>query len=171
MSDLTKEAIEVFLKHLSDRIALALLILSLILVVSMAIPGPAGNWARGHITWVAFGILGSACYLPTRYLLEQLEDWRAWRKRKHRLENLTKREQEILLPYIVNDFRSRRINRFDPVAQGLADDGVLYAPDVAVAADAGKAYNIQDWARVYLKEHIDLVGGNRKQNNEAQGDS
>jgi hypothetical protein len=48
---------------------------------------------------------------------------------------------------------------------------LLYAPDVAVAADAGKAYNIQDWARVYLKEHIDLVSGNRKPNSDAQGDS
>ena len=41
----------------------------------------------------------------------------------------------------------------------------------AVAADGGKAYNIQDWARVYLKGHTDLVGGNRKPNSAAQGDS
>jgi hypothetical protein len=171
MGDLTKEAIEVFLKHLTDRVALGLLILSLILLASMAIPGSTGSWARGHATWVAFGVLGPICYLPTRYLFDKWENWRDWQKRKHRLRNLTKREQEILLPYIVNDFRSRRINRLDPVAQGLADDGILYAPDVAVAADAGKAYNIQDWCRVYLKEHIDLVGGNRKPNSDAQGDS
>ena len=171
MGDLTKEAIEVFLKHLTDRVALGLLILSLILLASMAIPGSTGSWARDHATWVAFGVLGSICYLPTRYLFEKWEDWQAWQKRKRRLHNLTKREQEILSPYIVNDFRSRRINRFDPVAQGLADDGILYAPDVAVAADAGKAYNIQDWARVYLKGHTYLVGGDRKPNSAAQGDS
>jgi superinfection exclusion protein B len=87
------------------------------------------------------------------------------------LHNLTGREQEILLPYIVNDFRSRRIGKTDPVAQGLADDGILYAPDVAIAADGGKAYNIQDWVRVYLKKRIELVGGNRNPNKAAQGDS
>jgi hypothetical protein len=171
MSDLTKDAIEIFLKHLTDRVALGLLFLSLILLASMAIQGSAGYWARTHATWVAFGILGPICYLPTRYIFEKLPEWQAAQKQKRRLHNLTEREKAILLPYIANDFRSRRILRTDPVAQGLADDGILYAPNVAVDNDGGKAYNIQDLSRLYLKKHIDLVGGKHGPNKQAQGDS
>jgi hypothetical protein len=82
---------------------------------------------------------------------------------------LTGREQKILLPYIANDYRSRRIVRTDPVAQGLADDSILCAPDVPIDASGGKAYNIQDWARVYLKKNLDLVREGQGSNTGAQG--
>jgi hypothetical protein len=75
MNGLTKEAIEIFLKHLTDRVALAFLFLSLILLVSMAIPGSAGSWARSHAVWIVFGILGPLCYLPTRFIFEKLPEW------------------------------------------------------------------------------------------------
>src|ERR1700734_2268830 len=98
MGDLTKDAIEVFLKHLTDRVALGLLFLSLILLASMAFPGSTGSWARAHGTWVAFGILGPICYLPTRYIFEKLPEWQASQKHKHRLHHLTEKEKAILLP-------------------------------------------------------------------------
>jgi len=161
MVDLTKEAIEVFLKYLTDRVALGLLLMSLILWASMAIPGATGTWARGHTTWVAFGILGPLCYLPTRFILDWISESQADRKRKSRLQSLTEREKAILAPYVHNDFRTRRLLHTDPVARGLADDGVLYRPDVPRDQNGYEAYNIQDWARKYLREHRDLVGGSR----------
>ena len=64
---------------------------------------------------------------------------------------MTRREKEILSPYVQNDFRTRRILNTDPVAKGLVHDGVLYNPDAA--------YNIQDWVRAYLKEHPQTLSG------------
>jgi hypothetical protein len=158
VSDLTKEAIEIFLKHLTDRVALALLFLCAVLLASMAIPGASGDWARTHTTWVAFGILGPLCYLPTRFVFEKIADWQADSKRKDRLHNLTGREKTILAPYVHNDFRTRRIPHSDAVARGLADDGVLYRPDVPRDQAGCEAYNIQEWARKYLKDNNHLVG-------------
>jgi hypothetical protein len=71
MSDLTKDAIEVILKHLTDRLALAALLLSLILLAAMLVQNPVGTWARSNQVYIAFGILGPLCYLPTRWLLEK----------------------------------------------------------------------------------------------------
>ena len=157
MSDLTKDALEVILKHLTDRLALAAMFLSLILLVAMLFPNPVGNWARSNPMYVAFGILGPLCYLPTRLLLEKFSDWQATRLRHKRLENLTPREQQILGPYIRNDYRTRNLPHTDAVAKGLADDGVLYRPDVPRTPSGEEAYNIQDWARTYLKAHPKLL--------------
>lgn len=114
MSDLTATAIEVVLKHLTDRIALAVLAMSLILCGSMAIPGDAGNWARAHRMWIAFGILGPICYLPTRFILGKFPEWGTTRKRESRLKRLTAREKAILAPYVRYDFRARRIFHVTP---------------------------------------------------------
>lgn len=158
MSDLTKDAIEVILKHLTDRLALAALFLSLILLAAMLVPNPVGNWARSSPMYITFGILGPLCYLPTRWLLEKFSESQEARRRHRRLHNLTPREQQILGPYIRSNYRARRLLHTDPVAKGLADDGVLYCPDVPRTQNGEAAYNIQDWARNYLKTHPDLLG-------------
>jgi Super-infection exclusion protein B len=158
MSDLTKDAIEVILKHLTDRVALAVLLLSLILLAAMLVPNPVGNWARSNPMYIAFGILGPLCYLPTRWLLEKFSESQEAGKRHKRLHNLTPREQQILGPYIRGDYRTRSLPHTDAVAKGLADDGVLYRPDVPRSPNGDEAYNIQDWARNHLKAHPDLLG-------------
>ena len=170
MIDLSKEAIEVFLKHLTDRVALAFVFLSVVLLASMAIPGAIGGWAKDRATWLALGIFG-LCYLPTRFVLEKVSEWQAARKRESRLQNLTGREKAILAPYLHNDFRTRRLLHTDPVARGLADDGVLYRPDVPRDEKGYEAYNIQDWARKYLKERMDLVSTPDETTRTAQGDA
>jgi hypothetical protein len=158
MSDLTKDAIEVILKHLTDRIALAALFLSSVLLIAMSFSNPVGNWAKSNPMYITFGILGPLCYLPTRLLLEKFSDWQAARLRHKRLENLTPREQQILGPYIRGDYRTRGLPHTDAVAKGLADDGVLYHPDVPRTPNGEDAYNIQDWARNYFKKHPHLLG-------------
>src|ERR1700687_3019338 len=124
MSELTRDAIEVILKHLTDRLALAALFLSLLLWASTSFSNPVGNWASSNPMYIAFGLLGPLFYLPTRWLLEKFSEWQAARVRHRRLENLTPREREILGPYIRSDYRTRRLPHTDPVAKGLADDGV-----------------------------------------------
>jgi len=158
MSDLTKDALEVILKHLTDRVALAALFLSVILLIAMAFPNPVGNWAKSNPMYVAFGILGPLCYLPTRLVLEKFSESQEAGKRHKRLQNLTPREQQILGPYIRGDYRTRGLPHTDAVAKGLADDGVLYHPDVPRTPNGEDAYNIQDWARTYLKAHSELLG-------------
>jgi predicted CXXCH cytochrome family protein len=128
ISHLTKDAIEVILKHLTDRLALAALFLPLILLVATLVPNPVGNWARSNPMYIAFGILGPLCYLPTRWLLEKFSESQEAGKRHKRLDNLTPREQQILGPYIRGDYRTRNLPHTDAVAKGLADDGVLHQP-------------------------------------------
>ena len=72
---------------------------------------------------------------------------------------MTRREKEILSPYVQNDFRARRILNTDPVAKGLVHDGVLYNPGIVVYNNGYAAYNIQDWVRAFLKEHPQTLSG------------
>ena len=78
-------------------------------------------------------------------------------RRNYRLQNLTRREKELLEPYIREDYRSRRILYSDPVAKGLADEGVLCTPSVDRDSLGHIAYNIQDWSRSFLKKHPEIL--------------
>jgi hypothetical protein len=157
LSDITKDAIETILKHLTDRIALAVLFLCVISLAVMLTAGEVGDWMRAHWLWIFFGLPGSLCYLPTRFVLDKVAETLTENKRHERLDDLTRREKEFLAPYIQNDYRARRVLHTDPVAKGLRDDGVLSAPDVALDQSKMKAYNIQNWARSYLKKHPDIL--------------
>jgi hypothetical protein len=50
---------------------------------------------------------------------------------------------------------------FFGVAKVLADDGILYAPDVPPDTNKYVAYSIQDWVLSFLKKHPELVGAPR----------
>lgn len=90
-----------------------------------------------------------------------LQAWtihQAEKKQQKRLHALTVDERRILLRYVENDTRTQIF--FDApdlgAAQGLADDGVLYRPDVAPNGVA-VTYNIQEWALAYLNRNKGLV--------------
>lgn len=155
------DLLEVLLKSLTDRLALAALFGCLFLRISMFFPDTGiGKWSNDHGLWIFFGILFPICYLPTRHIFDWIEKWQLNRKRNARLHNLTKREKEILAPYIAenNDFRVRRFVFSDPVAKVLADDGVLCVPNMERDTYGKIAYSIQDWARTYLKKNSALLG-------------
>ena len=99
----------------------------------------------------------SACYLPTGFIIRRVGELSSSHKRQQRLYRLTPREKEILGPYVHNNWRIRRIRYDDPVAKVLADDGMLYAPDVPPDNNGYVAYSIQDWTLSFLREHTDLV--------------
>jgi hypothetical protein len=141
---LTTDIIEVFLKHLTDRIALAIFLLSLISLGLMWDNGQVGIWMRGHWTWALLGGLGSLCYLPTRMIQEKTAAWGSERKRHQRLHRLTKIEKQLLRPYVEHDERSQLFFNSNAEAAGLADDGILYCPAVPSDQFERRAYNIQD---------------------------
>jgi hypothetical protein len=151
------EVVEALLKNLSDRIALAILLLSAVCLILMLIPGRVGVWMVDHWVWILLGLLGSLCYLPTRIVLEKASEWASERKRRERLRHLTAGEKDLLRIYIIEDIRSKKILRADAVAAGLADDGILYCPKVTSEETYFRSYNIQDWARLYLKKHFELI--------------
>lgn len=153
--------LEILLKNLTDNIALGVLLGCAILRITMFFPSTGmGAWSSDHWLPIDLGILFSACYLLARRIHEWDANRKANNKRHQRLHNLTKREQQILAPYIAekNDFRVRRFLYTDPVAKVLADDGVLSIPNMERDRYGKIAYSIQDWARGYLKTKPDLVG-------------
>jgi hypothetical protein len=157
--------IELIVKNLTDRIALGVLFLSVILLgVAYWLPGllgPTAPWLHNHPIVFVLGILVPIVYLPTGPIVTRVHDRisqsEADNRRNHRLQNLTRGEKVLLEPYIREDYRSRRILHTDPLAKGLAEDGVLYIPDVVRDNLGHIAYNIQDWARLYLKKHPEIL--------------
>ncbi len=79
-------------------------------------------------------------------------------KLERRLGRLTADEKIVLGMYVKNDVRSRGWSG-DSVgtAQGLADDGILYRPDVASSHWTAPPYNITNEALTYLQMNRQLV--------------
>jgi Super-infection exclusion protein B len=164
--------IELIVKNLTDRIALGVLFLSIILLcIYLWFPGLLGGafpWLHDHPLLFVFGILGPICYIPTGPIISRFQEWQANDKIKRDeqkkineqrqiLYHLTFGEKAMLSKWIVGDYRSRRIPVTDPIAQGLEDVGVLYAPNVPVDSYKQKAYGIQDWVKEFLKQHPELL--------------
>lgn len=90
------------------------------------------------------------------------QGWSAHQARKkqhHRLHSLTTDERRILSGYVAEEVRSRIFHAAPDLAavQGLADDGILYRPDVLQDEAVAAAYNIQEWALAYLSKKKNLV--------------
>jgi len=155
--EVAKDTLEILLKYLSDRVALAVAFASIVCLLLILLPYQIGVWMLAHWQWPFFGLLFAVCYLPTRAILDGVSERSAKNRQVARLHNLTKREKEILSPFVHNDYRSRRIIHSDPVAIGLVDDGILYCPSVPLDANNYRAYNIQNWALLYLANHLELI--------------
>jgi hypothetical protein len=164
--------VELIVKNLTDRIALGVLFLSIILLgICYWFPGLLGGaapWLQDHPLLFVFGILGPICYIPTGPIVSRFQELQANDKvqrdeqkksneQQQVLYHLTSGEKAMLSKWIAEDYRSRRILATDPIAQGLEDVGVLHAPNVALDSLKQKAYNIKDWAKEYLKEHPELL--------------
>ena len=115
-----------------------------------------------------FGILGPICYIPTGLIISRFQEWQAdckserdqqkkLKEQRQVLHHLTFEEKPMLSQWIKDNARSHRIHVTDPVAQGLEDAGILYAPNVVLNSFQQKAYLIRDWAKEYLKEHPELL--------------
>jgi hypothetical protein len=158
LSEIIKELVESLLKNLTDRIALGVLLLSVIFLLIMNLFSSSfAIWLASYSNWVYAALLGSLCYLPTRFILEGTNEFVDHRKKVKRLADLTNDEKRILAGFMDNNTKSRRINREDGVAKGLAEEGILYIPDIPCNSIGQMAYNIYDWARLHLKKNPHLV--------------
>jgi hypothetical protein len=89
-------------------------------------------------------------------LFDSLKRKRAARKElksfQERLHSLTPAEKEALRPYIREEVNTRTFVINDGVAGGLVGKGILYRSS-NTALFMYFPYNLQTWARDYLKEH------------------
>lgn len=156
---LVADLLEVVLKSLTDRLALASLFLALLfLLFAKLIPDTAlGGWANRHLVWV-YGIgLFSLCYLPTRHILEAIEGWHTNRKQCARFSDLPRDEKQILRQFMELNEKTAWFDQQDAAAKGLAEEGILYCLEVPRRQNGTIAYNMRDWARRYLKRNLRLL--------------
>jgi Super-infection exclusion protein B len=160
MTSITPGIVEALLKSLTDRIAMAVAGVSILLIVlAKSFPtSPAGVWGNAHVTWVWLILTFCVLYLPTRHILQGVDDWDAKRKKQARLEDLTKDERKSLGQYIAGNCRTVWFDHQDAVAKGLAEEGILYCPDVPRRHTGQVAYNMHEWVRQYLKKRPKLFG-------------
>lgn len=80
-------------------------------------------------------------------------------ERKRSLHELTPDEKAYLIPYVVDEQNTQYFLIEDGVAGGLQAKGIIYRSSNVGSMLEGWAFNIQPWARTYLKEHPDLLSG------------
>ena len=115
-------------------------------------------------------IIGGIFIAAWAYLLAHLVWWgraravavyesrRQAKIRESRLRDLTPEEKHYLAPYIFNNQNTQRFAFDDGVVGGLAAKGILYRSSNLAQPDS-IPYNIQPWARRYLREHPELLEG------------
>jgi hypothetical protein len=164
LDSVSKDALELVLKHLTDRIAAAVLLLSGVSFLFSLFSSSVHLWVQSHFIWFFFGVAGSVCYLATRPILVRWNEWETRRKEqlqeqegiraKHaKLLGLTQEEEKILAGFIHGDLRSRRFDPNNPTIRGLEKEGILYAPDIRLDGNRMKAFNIETWVIEYYKTH------------------
>jgi ABC-type multidrug transport system fused ATPase/permease subunit len=85
--------------------------------------------------------------------------------RERRLHKLTEIEKDYLRPYLEEDTPTQNFDLEDGVAQGLQAQKIIYMSSPMGYLLDGFAFNIQPWARDYLKDHPELLASkdpNRK---------
>jgi hypothetical protein len=114
------------------------------------------RWTVGLVFLIAVGWL-----LVSGLLFLGRLGFNAWqqRRRHQRLHHLRTDERELLRPYVQTACRSCPIVEGHlGIAQGLADDGILYRPQLPASfSQVLVPYNIVDWALSYLIRHPHLV--------------
>lgn len=89
--------------------------------------------------------------------LESINERRDQKYRIARLSELSSQEKTLLMRYLANGTKTVVFNIADGVAQGLADQEIIYRPSIVSQGGPWFAYNIQPWARRYLLEHPELL--------------
>ncbi len=159
MGGLTSEFIEALVKSLTDRVVMAVAGVSVLLIgIAKLFPtSSVGQLGNAHIGWVYLILFFCVLYLPTRHVLQGIDDWDAKRKKHSRLQDLAKDERKVLSQYIAENCRIAWFDQQDATAKGLAEEGVLYCPDVPRKHNGYIAYNMHEWVRHYLKKRPTLL--------------
>jgi hypothetical protein len=109
-------------------------------------------------------IIAAAWILVTAIIWISRQGYLAWAaflakmKGRWRLHRCTADERRVLSGYVQNEVRSQVFHAAPDLgaAQALANDGILYRPDV-MNDGAAVTYNIQEWALEYLSKNRRLI--------------
>jgi len=119
------------------------------------------------------GWIGSAFILSLSYLAAHLAWWlrsiiMARRKRKQaektrnqHLHDLTAEEKGYLAPFVFDGVNTQNFDIDDGIAGGLTPKGIIYRASIIFDVVHGSPYNIQPWARAYLRSNPQLLEGAR----------
>jgi len=118
------------------------------------------------------GIIGGIFIIAWSYLFAHLlwwgrgrafaayESWHKVKIRESQLRELTPEEKYYLKPYISDDINTQRFSHDDGVVGGLVGKNILYRASNLIDINE-IPYNIQPWARRYLKNHRELLEGSQ----------
>lgn len=79
--------------------------------------------------------------------------------RHQSLHELTPDEKSYLAAYVLDDVNTQYMQIDDGIAGGLNAKGIIYRASNVGDMLRGWAYNIQPWAKDYLREHPHLLDG------------
>ncbi|HEX9732949.1 MAG TPA: superinfection exclusion B family protein [Thermoanaerobaculia bacterium] len=114
--------------------------------------------------WIAVAFILSSALLLAHVAFELCtiahKRWQRRVLRKYRqaqLHNLSPDEKAVLAAYIFGDTKTINLNPQSGVAGGLEDAKIISRSSAIGSRMSGFAYNIQPWARDYLREHPELL--------------
>jgi hypothetical protein len=90
------------------------------------------------------------------FVVDWLKSKRNLNLRNKLLRSLTSAEMEALRPYIVDDANTQEFEIGSGIAGGLEAKRILYRSS-SLSFGFHSPYNIQPWAREYLKRHPELL--------------
>lgn len=109
------------------------------------------DFRNQYLSWIGIATVLCISLLIAHFgsfLYPVVVSWIRWRRI---MNDLTFEEKKVLRPYIVNDEPTQYFPYSDGVANGLQAKGILFRSSQLAANDISFAYNIQPWARRYLK--------------------
>lgn len=89
--------------------------------------------------------------------LEKIKGHRHKAAREARLHDLSGDEKEVLRYYIKNNTRTQTLDLADGVAPALESARIIYRASSVSQGYTDFAYNIQQWALDYLREHPEVL--------------
>ena len=120
------------------------------------------SWIWADTTWLWIIAISALLFWTlvlaiAEWLLEYVETVKNHRYREQILHDLSPEEKGLLGRYIYGDTKTQYFAMSDGVANGLANQTVLYiAAKTSINMDV-IAFNIQPWAWDYLRSHRELL--------------
>jgi hypothetical protein len=117
------------------------------------------------------GYIGAIFIISSSVIIAQASWWvikwlrsfhtrRISKKARHSyLQNLTPDEKAYLIPFVVQDENTQYFSIQDGIAGGLSAKNIIYQATSVGNMFDGFAYNIQPWAKEYLKKNLHLLEG------------
>lgn len=117
------------------------------------------------------GIIGGAFIFSWSYLVVNFLWWlwkevsATWLSRKKRLarekrlHNLTPEERSYLAPYVLEDINTQKFEIEDGIIGGLLSKEIVFRSSGVFDMIEGAPYNIQSWAKDYLRDRPALLEG------------